>query len=819
MRSQRRPDAKTSDTSDPTARASETDPTSAPGNYSRRDGLKAASIAAVATSMTTSDSAASADLPTSDSPTSNSDSSAESRTDIIAFSSHPDRIFLDGRVWANPMEDWQIRDGRAVCSAGGGNRNVHSLVHQIDGPSFRTAVKVRRVEVRKTDQVGFRLGIRADIDDHRAAAFAPGGLNAGIRDDKLFIANRTIDAPIDRSKPLTLELSGRPLDDDANKVRLTLDAVDVNGERLAQVQTVVATDRIVGQAALMHGFEYKTGGTSVFEFGDWTIAGDSVSHHPDRTFGPLLWTMYTVDRDPETGKHTLRLQTLLAPVGTEDNRDVTLRIGDKTLTQTIDEHSWTAIFEIQGYDASQPRDYRVEYVERLNDAAPLTHTRDGIVRADPTGRTLRLAAMTCQNDYAFPYKPVADNIAASEPDLLYFSGDQLYEGHGGFGVVRKPADRAIVNYLRKFYQFGWAFGDVMAVTPTVCIPDDHDVFQGNIWGEGGKPMDTTQGTSSNGGYIQPPSMVNVVHRTCAGHHPPPADPRPCEQDISVYYGTLLYGDTSFAILGDRQFKSGPEKVDTGPGRADHVTEADFDTSHLDADGLELLGSRQEQFLKSWAEDWRGHALKVVLSQTVFAAVATHHGGYDGYLKCDLDSGGWPQTPRNRACQLLKSAKALHINGDQHLATISQYGIDQQRDGSWSFCVPAIGAGYPRWWRPDDVAMPHQNRPGHDMPHTGEYIDGFGNAVYVYAHANPEVGRKKNRYELAHQKASGFATVDIDPDAKTYRLTAYRFLIDLAAGRDEDIFDGWPIVIAQSENAGQRRSHRPGETQPGQVESA
>ena len=41
-------------------------------------------------------------------------------------------------------------------------------------------------------------------------------------------------------------------------------------------------------------------------------------------------------------------------------------------------------------------------------------------------------------------------------------------------------------------------------------------------------------------------------------------------------------------------------------------------------------------------------MKILLSQTVFAGVATHHGNYDGYLKADLDSGGWPQTARDRA---------------------------------------------------------------------------------------------------------------------------------------------------------------------------
>ena len=56
---------------------------------------------------------------------------------------------------------------------------------------------------------------------------------------------------------------------------------------------------------------------------------------------------------------------------------------------------------------------------------------------------------------------------------------------------------------------------------------------------------------------------------------------------------MVYGGVGFAILGDRQFKSGPQHVDTGSGRADHVIDKDFDTSKLDKPGLKLLGERQE----------------------------------------------------------------------------------------------------------------------------------------------------------------------------------------------------------------------------------
>ena len=101
-------------------------------------------------------------------------------------------------------------------------------------------------------------------------------------------------------------------------------------------------------------------------------------------------------------------------------------------------------------------------------------------------------------------------------------------------------------------------------------------------------------------------------------------------------------------------------------------------------------------------------------------------------------------------------------------------------------------------------MEHANRPEHGNEHTGEYIDGFGNRVYVYAVGNPEVASRKNRYERAHQKGSGFGFVTIDTEKKTYLVEAFRFLVDPADGKPENQFPGWPVEIHQQENRGENR---------------
>lgn len=728
-----------------------------------------------------------------------------------------DRVFLGGDFWANPMEDWRIRDGWAECLVRSGGRNIQSLTHQIadaDKP-FAMSVRIARPKALSADQGGgFRIGVRSEIDEVKSNCFAKNGIAAGLAKGKLVLGRES--AKLDKPFPGegVLVLAGEPSDGPGYQLALT--AFSTQGEKLGSVALAAQKQYVAGNVALASQFQGAPRGRAeetAWRFTDWRAEGEAFSVKPEQRFGPVLWTQYTLHDSRGDEGFVLKLSALLGPMGAKDNHAVEMQIEEhgqegkwKSLGEAeLDPDASLALFRFPNWDETKETRFKVIYRERTTDGEEIPDEWTGTIKANPVGRPLRIGALTCQNDYAFPYAPVAENLVKLDPDLLYFSGDQLYENHGGFGVIRRPALPAILNYLRKFYQHGWSFREAMRDRPTVCLPDDHDVFQGNYWGEGGEAMkDLDSGTSSKGGYIQPVRMVNAVHLTCAGHHPEPYDPAPAEQGMSVYYGELLYGGVGFAILGDRQWKSGPERVDTGEGRADHVLDKDFDTSALDAEGLVLLGERQEKFLEEWGRDWRGHSMKILLSQTPFIGAVTHHGDYDGYLKADLDCNSWPQTPRNRAVSLLRESMALHINGDQHITNLVQYGVDKQRDANWSFCTPAIGAGYPRWWRPDELGIPHENRPAHGLANTGEYLDGFGNKGYVYAVGNPEVGTEKNRYDKAHQKGSGFGMVTVDIEAKTYRLESFKFLVDATDGNPENQYPGWPVTIHQAENKGENR---------------
>ncbi len=736
-----------------------------------------------------------------------------------SWSNSLDRVWLSGDVWANPMEDWSIKDGAAQVGNAGGNRSIHCLTHEVQDTSegdFVIQIDVDRLGLVGPDDggAGIRVGVSNETGDYRSHCFEAGGLIAGWRNDSLVLGS--LETKLDSATSLTtlrLILTGRPTLD--SRVEIKLEALS-NERTVGQLSSIVSTSSCAGNVALVsnfdhpahdHGQEREDDIGAYYRFSNWHMAGAAFAVDEGRRFGPILWTMYTLNN--VSNRRTLKLSALIGPMSSDATHFLSLEVkhdGDwhKLAVEKVNQDGWLATFTIENWRHIEEIPYRVVYDEPRRNGQTLTNTFDGLIRSEPEAGNLTMAALTCQNDYAFPYAPLANNVVKMNPDMLFFSGDQIYENHGGFGFIREPSERSILNYLRKFYQFGWAFREAMRDRPTICLPDDHDVLQGNLWGEGGAKMQNVSsdpGASILGGYVEPVRVINAVHRTCVSHHPDPIEPTPLDRGISVYYTTLNFGQVSFAILADRQWKSGPERINVEVGKTGEGEAPDYFNPDYDNDSLVLLGERQEQFLSKWASDWRGHQLKAVLSQTIFAGLATHQPTPDRYLKYDFDSSGWPASARNNAIEIMRESKALHICGDTHLGSLSQYGVHQQRDSNWAFCTPAIAAGWPRWWHPDSISLPIKNRPKHGHSDTGEYRDAFGNKVYVYAVANPKVGKSKHRYVKAHEKGSGFGFVEFNTRALTYTLSAIPFLADLDGSTRGHNFKGWPVTIHRDENSG------------------
>jgi hypothetical protein len=189
-------------------------------------------------------------------------------------------------------------------------------------------------------------------------------------------------------------------------------------------------------------------------------------------------------------------------------------------------------------------------------------------------------------------------------------------------------------------------------------------------------------------------------------------------------------------------------------------------------------------------------MKAVLSQTIFCGGAHLHGSRNNRVLVDMDSNGWPQTGRNKALAEMRKAFAIHIAGDQHLATIIHHGIDEWNDACWSFCVPSIANLYLRWWAPLEPGK--NRRPG--MPDfTGEFLDGLANKVTVWAVANPDP--EENRDKLT-TRAAGFGVARFNKAARTITLECWPRNVNVADPGAKQ-YAGWPKAIDQLDNYGRK----------------
>ena len=718
------------------------------------------------------------------------------------FDNTNNRIWVGKDFWSIPLEDWKVEDGKLFCTGEVPNSRVNLLTHVIspEAGDFQVSAKIMLTEKSNVPgSAGFLIGAHDNEDpDVRAACYFGGGIKAGISlNGFAFLKDEKVDLPegFDFSE-FSISVTG-------NNSLLTMTITDKNS-----VQSVLSTkiEGIQGLIVLANNLNLGGNdkpGKSKFAFDDLKISGSKVIEKPENAFGPILWTMYTLS------KKTVKLMALLPPVGDNDNQLVSLQFkkGEKwetVSTENIEPDSRTAVFKLENWDDTKDAEYRVEYIEKGKDGAEKPNYYTGTIRKDPVDKPLKFGGLTCQFHFGFPYTPLLKNLVKLNPDMLYFSGDQIYEGNGGYGIKREPADIAILNYLGKYYMFGWAFGDIMRERPTICTPDDHDVFHGNLWGESGIEKPGGAGSSDTRGFMEPVQMVNVVNRTQCGQLPDPYDPTPIEQGMTVWYTDITYGRISFAIVSDRIYKTGPEAVSDWEGRHDHMKEPRKDLSFLDKPGVEMLGERQLKFLNDWKMNWEGADMKVLLSQTVFANVATHHGALEDYLYGDLDSGGWPKSGRDKAIKIMRQVGAFHINGDQHVPSLVQYGLNEYRDASWSYCTPAIAVMYLRWFLPDELGLPVVDRPEHGYPDTGKYTDAFGNKNYVYAIGNPGKITVDNdsRYTHALIRSSGFGMVTFDQVSRDIKMDAWRFIADVENPVPlRDQFPGWPLKINQYDNFG------------------
>ena len=480
-----------------------------------------------------------------------------------------------------------------------------------------------------------------------------------------------------------------------------------------------------------------------------------------------------VDRDNVIGfgiytlsNNILKLTAQLFPLYPNESRELILEVYRNNIWEEIEkkkinEIGWAATFKVHNWNDTEDTKYRLKHGKNAE--------FNGLIRKNPVDKnTIKLAAFSCNsNKDRGGRENYVNNINHIDPDILFFAGDQSYDHK---------------EHTAAWLKFGMQFREIFRERPCITIPDDHDIGQGNLWGENGKISSSPAG--NDGGYFYHKEYVKMVERAQTNHLPDPYDSTPIEQGIGVYYTNLIYGDIDFAVIEDRKFKSGPKgKIPQQGPRPDHIRNAEYDPRSIDLEGLSLLGDRQLHFLKKWGEKKDKSVMKAVLSQTGFCGGAHLHGTKENRLHADLDSNGWPQKGRNEALKLIKKANAVHIAGDQHLSTVIHHGISKYEDGPWAFIVPAIvNDYYSRWWWPEN------EKPGNNsnklLPWNGRYLDGFNNKITMHAYANPDSDSSGSGYGIIKfNKGDSSVTFECWPRYQDVRkLNAKQFR-------------GWPITVS------------------------
>ena len=494
---------------------------------------------------------------------------------------------------------------------------------------------------------------------------------------------------------------------------------------------------------------------------DWWNRGQNPIIHLDVDRDSVVaFGLYTV------ANKTLKLSAQLYPLYPDETREVRLLVmkedrWDEIAKAEVNDLGWSAIFRIENWDQNTDIKYRVRHGERA--------FYEGLIRKDPKDKNeISIAALSCNSNKDRGMREnYVRNINHQDPDLIFFAGDQSYDH---------------TEHTAAWLKFGLQFKETFRTRPVITIPDDHDIGQGNLWGENGK-ISTAAG-SSDGGYTYHPEYVKMVERCQTAHLPDPFDPTPVEQGIGVYYTNLVVGGIDFAILEDRKFKSGPKgKIPQQGPRPDHIRNPQYDPNSINLKSLTLLGDRQLHFLNQWGTKNSG-MMKAVLSQTGFCGGAHIHGNLENRLHADLDSNGWPQTGRDKALRLIKKAGAVHIAGDQHLATIIQHGITDYRDGPWAFVVPAIvNDYYSRWWWPENEKAGAHPNPNTSLPWTGDYLDGFSNKISMMAYVNPE----------SPSKGGGYGLIKFNKELNEVTFECWPRYEDVTKP-DASQFEGWPFTI-------------------------
>lgn len=404
-----------------------------------------------------------------------------------------DRTWAGEHFWANRLQDWEVKDGRLVCIQSSSKkpmRTVHLVSSRLSNKgnfkmSVTTGSTMVNANLNETAASGFLIGAGASID-YRAASLIhhspgnEGGYFAGLSaNGLLFIQDFN---HLEKEMLTSVELDGLPEsysvmvsgDVQGTDYQIVLKVQDLSKKELGSLTYTMNESELNGNVALVS--HPGTGeNTGAFWFNNWELSGEKFNYNATHTSGPIITAQYTLSNE------LVKINAQLMPIGKGDSQSVDLEIEtdqgwENVGTSTVQPLSHNALFRIEDFKHTTNVPYRLSY--QLKDTGE-TYFYKGVFRADPVDKdTIVVAGFTGNHNLAkgverapfnwkeqiwYPHTQLLDNLEKQQADLLFFSGDQIYEG-----ASPSVPDK---QHIYKDYMYNGIYGvGPIVIFPKVFLP-------------------------------------------------------------------------------------------------------------------------------------------------------------------------------------------------------------------------------------------------------------------------------------------------------------------------------------------------------------
>ena len=415
------------------------------------------------------------------------------------WTSHIDRTWIGPEFWANRLQDWEIKNGFVQCIESSKKAPLRTLSlitgsTILKGDSLKLAVEIHLEKPSKASQAlaGFLIGSGGSHVDYRLSALThhrpaeDGGMLAVVNmEGRVFLFDHS--KPIGKDNlwsisgsiaasdlPMIAQGNQPDVDTDVavwNKLTLTLNIQKTeHGLRTDLESRNSGTGLLISRLTLWSTPEaFTDGGVALvshlspdssdkgFAFNRWTIEGDRFDHDYDRHFGPILTTQYTLSRN------VLSLTAQAGPLSAADPQRAALEVYDENQSQwrpiaysELKPMSYTFPFRIENWDDTRDTPYRIVYDLKTSATDSERTFFEGTIRKNPTEKEeLVVTAFTGHKIFTgglkwnhhgvwFPHNDILDAVQHHDPDFLFFSGDQIYEGDMT-AAVYEPLNKAMLD--------------------------------------------------------------------------------------------------------------------------------------------------------------------------------------------------------------------------------------------------------------------------------------------------------------------------------------------------------------------------------------